>query len=87
MNNFDLDIAIRCKVCTGGVDMDLYDEYNRKDELRNIIIQADQWGMYQEYELRLKTLIDYSRFTQHSIAIVHHDIFEYQSNIELLIAQ
>ena len=33
MNQFDLYIAIRSMVCPGGVDVDLYDEYNHKDEM------------------------------------------------------
>ena len=41
MNKFDLDIVIIPMVCTGGVDVDLYYEYNCRDELYNIIIQAD----------------------------------------------
>ena len=41
-NQFDLYIAIICMVYPGGVDVDLYDEYNCKDEMLNIIIQADE---------------------------------------------
>ena len=39
MDQFDLNIAIRHMVCPGVIDLDLYDVYNRKDELHNIIIQ------------------------------------------------
>ena len=42
MNQFDLDIPIRRMVFPRGVDVDFYYEYNRKDELHNIIIQADE---------------------------------------------
>ena len=42
MYQFDLNIAIRHMVCPGGIDLDLYDVYNRKDELHNIIIQEDE---------------------------------------------
>ena len=30
MNQFGSDIEIRRMVCPGGVDVDLYDEYNKK---------------------------------------------------------
>ena len=36
-------------VCFRGVDVDLYDEYNLKDELYNIIIQKYKWDLYQQY--------------------------------------
>ena len=49
MNQFDLDIAIRRMVCTVCVDVDFYDEYNRKDEPHNIIIKSDEWDLYQQY--------------------------------------
>ena len=54
MIQFDLEIAIICMLCPGGVGVDLYDEYNWKDELHNIIIQADEWDMYQRYDYGLQ---------------------------------
>ena len=48
MNKFDLDIVIIPMVCTGGVDVDLYYEYNCKDELHNILIQSENWYLYQQ---------------------------------------
>ena len=85
MNQFDLEIKIRRMVCPGGVDVNLYDEYNRKDELHNIIIQSDEWDLYQKYESILQSLRDYNLFTYNSTVIVHNDIFESQRTIELLI--
>ena len=64
MNQFDLEIKIRRMVCPGGVDVNLYDEYNRKDELHNIIIQSDEWDLYQKYGYCLQPLRDYYQFTQ-----------------------
>ena len=83
-NQFYLGIAIRRMLCPGGVDVDLYDEYNRKDELNNIIIQADEWDLYQKYESVLQPLRDYNLFTYNSTVIVHNEIFESQRTIELL---
>ena len=54
MIQFDLEIAIICMLCPGGVGVDLYDEYNWKDELHNIIIQADKWDLYQHYDYVLQ---------------------------------
>ena len=64
--------------------MNLYNEYNCKDELYNIIIQEDGWDLYQQYEYRIQTLRDYSLFTQNSTVIVHHDIFQSHRAMELL---
>ena len=75
MNQFDLDISIRCMVCPGGVYLDLYGEYNRNNELHNIIIQSDEWYLYQEYESGLQPLREYSLFTQNSIVVFHHELF------------
>ena len=75
MNHIGLDISIRRMVCPGGVDVDLYDEYNRKYKLHNIVIQADEWDLYQQYESGLQSLRYYSLFTQHSTVIVHRELF------------
>ena len=47
MNQFDFNIAIILMVCPVVIDVDLYDEYNHKDELHNSIIQEDKWYLYQ----------------------------------------
>ena len=83
MNQFYLEISIRRMVCPVGVDVDFYDEYNCKNELHNIIIQAGEWDLYQQYESGFQTLRYYSLFNQNSTVIVHHEIFEYQIAMEL----
>ena len=71
-------------VCPGGVDVDFYNEYNRKDEQHNIIIQEYEWDLYQQYESCLQKLRYYSLLTHNSTVIVHHESFESQRTMELL---
>ena len=84
MNQFGLDIVIRRMLFPGGFDVDLYDEYNCKDELHNIIVQADKWYIQQQYESRLHSLRDYSLLTHNPTEIFHHDIFESKRAMGLL---
>ena len=49
MNQFDFNIAIILMVFPGVIDVDLYYEYNHKDELHNSIIQEDKCYLYQQY--------------------------------------
>eukprot|EP00571_Detonula_confervacea_P016327 CAMPEP_0172299168 /NCGR_PEP_ID=MMETSP1058-20130122/1533_1 /TAXON_ID=83371 /ORGANISM="Detonula confervacea, Strain CCMP 353" /LENGTH=123 /DNA_ID=CAMNT_0013008517 /DNA_START=225 /DNA_END=593 /DNA_ORIENTATION=+ len=84
MNQRDLDMAIRRMMCIGGVDADLYKEYHAKKTLDDIMIQQEDWDLYQQYESGLQALRDYSIFTQHSRVIVHEELFESQRAMELL---
>jgi len=86
-NQIDIDIAIRCIVCVGGVDEKLYVDCQKMDDFSDAYISADQWTVYHQYEAGLQPLKDFSQFCQSSQVIVHWELFESRWALEQLSAQ
>ena len=85
-NQYDIDCTIKRLVSPIGLDSAMYKKHHEEGTLKEIIIQEDEWEVFQQYEGGMEPLKELNVFTQSAKVVVHYELYESRRCLEQLSA-